>query len=395
MKHGSFAPTIAVFSASPSRNTLRAFVAIGLSSVTINRNRRSPSSVCAIAVVGALGFLLGGLTACGRTGASHAPSFRSSATYAHQHLIEYSGDALPDEGNNLHIVDLFDAGRSVAELPSISINRLAPPGGAFHRIAWSPIIKRFLFAAYDAIFLISPDGDTQQLNLQVPGHLKQYEGMDTYAISVDGQYVAYYLNTRDFGDREEDPHGRLYQDIAFQRTEGSTPKSVARGMRPTAIRWSPNNDRLAFSSSNRVNVVDLAGRTLWNIQLGKDTAPSGVIPGYIMDLQWQPSGQSLALISGDQIYLVNADGTDLRRIGFRGTDNVITSVAWSPDGSQLAMRMVISNSCHFAMREDTFQECHSKSSLFVSDLDGGHLQRIPGTEFEGPPHPYTNLFWVY
>jgi WD40 repeat protein len=345
-----------------------------------------------------VGFLLWGLTACGQTGVSHAPSFRSSVTYAHQHLIEYRGGAaLPDERKNLNVVDLFDGGRSVTALPNIAINRLAPSGGAFHRIAWSPIIKRFLFATYDAIFLISPDGDTQQVNLLMPGDLKPYWRMETYAIAVDGKFVAYYLGGRDVGDRKEDPVGRLYQDLMFQRTEGSTPKIVAQGERPTAISWSPNDDRLAFSSSDRVSVVDLAGRKLWNIQLGKGADPSGVNPSFIMDLQWQPTGQTLALISGDQIYLVKADGTDLRRISFRGTDtnNLITSIAWSPDGLQLALRMVISSTCHFALREDTLQECHSRSSLFVSDLDGGHLQRIPDTEFEGPPRPYTNLFWIY
>jgi len=173
------------------------------------------------------------------------------------------------------------------------------------------------------------------------------------------------------------------------------PRTVAQGVRPTAIRWSPNNDRLAFGHSDVVRVVDLACRTLWNIQLGKGADPSSVARGDIMDLQWHPTGQMLALIAGNQVYTVNSDGTDLHGLDFRATDDVITSFSWSPDGLRFALPMVTPNTCHFAMRADTFQECHSKFALFVSARDGGQLQWIPGTDFEAPPRPYTNLFWSY
>jgi len=331
------------------------------------------------------------LAACG------PPSFESSGTYAHQRLVEYRGDTMPNQGKSLYLVDLYDTKRSLWALPSVAVNQLAPPGGAFHRVAWSPNIKRLLFATHEAVFLLSANGDTQQLNLHMLGHLEACEGMSTYAISVDGQYVAYYLYTRDAADIQADGFGRLYQDIVIQHTEGSTPMTVSRGVMPSALAWNPSNDRLAistFNSSGTITVVDLSGRTIWTTQVREDTDPVGRGGGYISDLQWQPTGERLAMLYGDQVYLINGDGSALQKIRIGDTHNAITSIAWSPDGAHLALRMATSQSCHFALNENTFQECHSRSSLFVSDADGGHLQRIPGTEFEGPPRPITNLFWI-
>lgn len=54
------------------------------------------------------------------------------------------------------------------------------------------------------------------------------------------------------------------------------------------------------------------------------------------DLTWSPDGAMLAFADVGGIYVVNADGSDERRVP--GTSNSDQWPAWSPDGAQLAVR---------------------------------------------------------
>jgi hypothetical protein len=97
-------------------------------------------------------------------------------------------------------------------------------------------------------------------------------------------------------------------------------------------------------------VVTTAGRSI-TIVSADDLAgicPGGIRCGFLTVLAWSPDGGRLAFAVGDRdtsprtfaaLYVVHADGSDLRRIGdcvpVRSHD-ACTEVAWSPDGSKIA-----------------------------------------------------------
>ena len=102
--------------------------------------------------------------------------------------------------------------------------------------------------------------------------------------------------------------------------------------------WSPDGKQIAFirgipapdyKYAYDVFVMNADGSDQRRLtQIGSVSFPSGPA--------WSPDGTKIAFVGppvGDyysQVYVVNADGNDLRSIG-RGTDP-----AWSPDGSKLA-----------------------------------------------------------
>jgi len=84
-------------------------------------------------------------------------------------------------------------------------------------------------------------------------------------------------------------------------------------------------------------------------------------------LVWSPDGSGLAFWQSDdsdrpgQIFVINADGSHLRRLTRHGDNRW---PAWSPDGSRLAF-----------VHDDR---------LFTMAVDGSHVRRVPGARLDGP-----------
>lgn len=118
--------------------------------------------------------------------------------------------------------------------------------------------------------------------------------------------------------------------------------------------WSPDGTRIAFTRSvgNRladIYVMDSSGGNILNLTPGTpqfaDTSPA-----------WSPDGTRIAFIrkpvdvlflptvtNGD-LYVMQADGSDPRRVGKGETD--AGSPAWSPDGFWIAYSATNSNAIH-------------------------------------------------
>jgi Tol biopolymer transport system component/imidazolonepropionase-like amidohydrolase len=98
---------------------------------------------------------------------------------------------------------------------------------------------------------------------------------------------------------------------------------------------------LDVSPDGRTIVFDLLG-DLYALPIAGGTA-TRLTSGMAWDgmPRWSPDGRSIAFISdrdgGDNLWLVNADGTGARRLT-REVDNALSSPSWTPDGQYLIVR---------------------------------------------------------
>jgi Tol biopolymer transport system component len=83
-------------------------------------------------------------------------------------------------------------------------------------------------------------------------------------------------------------------------------------------------------------------------------------PGYARPEAWSPDGSRLAFVSERDIHVIDADGSNLRRIFFPGSDG---DLSWSADGSQLVFVCVFSS-----------------AEICITDIEDGYPRRITNTD---------------
>lgn len=118
--------------------------------------------------------------------------------------------------------------------------------------------------------------------------------------------------------------------------------------------WSPDGSRLAMECGRRTQLGSGPGGLLWDIcviradgsELHQLTS-SGVDGGSSEAPDWSPDGSQLAFhsnratpaggaIRSSDIYVMNVDGSNVRRVTATAAGRTTQNPAWSPDGQQLA-----------------------------------------------------------
>ncbi|MFB0516263.1 MAG: TolB family protein [Candidatus Neomarinimicrobiota bacterium] len=97
-------------------------------------------------------------------------------------------------------------------------------------------------------------------------------------------------------------------------------------------------------------------------------------------LRYSPDGQFITFVGGmnkNEIYIMNADGSDIQRI----TNNTTTEhfLSWSPDGTRLVFMV---------------GSLHDGGHLYIINIDGTGLTQITTGEakyFTPEWRPYTKL----
>lgn len=208
---------------------------------------------------------------------------------------------------------------------------------------------------FDELHRVTPGGPATRL---FPGAEERNASFP--AASADGRRVAYY-------DRQDDD--LWVADLATGARVNVSRSDVDIDYMPT---WSPDGSRLAFASpragEHDIYVVDADGTGLRRLTTDpspathRDYAPA-----------WSPTGARIAFASDrdgtTQLWTMRPDGTDPRQVT-AGTTTRAYEPSWSPDGTRLVFRRV-SNVGGGAVTE-----------LAIVNADGTGLVELalPGTE---------------
>ncbi len=237
-----------------------------------------------------------------------------------------------EDGSQIYIMNADGTGQQ----------RLTNPPGTSTFPAWSPDGKRIAFVSSLAgdpqIYIMHADGSGQRRLTGPPGR-------STVPVwSPEGRHIA-FISTRDRDVPElyvMDADGTVQRrltdpELVITRLPYSAGGRSAPGveggvlLRPGVLHpaWSPDGRRVTYVSrvgraEQEISAVNLDGSERVRITTGY--APA-----------WSPNGRRLAFVvarvADAQIYLMNADGSALRRITPSGLNLLPT---WSPDGQSIA-----------------------------------------------------------
>jgi Tol biopolymer transport system component len=215
-------------------------------------------------------------------------------------------------------------------------------------LEWSPDGRRIFFirtggnSFVSSLATVRPDG-SEQTELQIPTQANTATAQwspDGRELAVNGANGVYIV----------DAAGTVRKLTKLANPEGF-------------FAWSPDGRRLAVADATGIYAVDADGKALTRLAAGRGTP----LASGVFNLAWSPNGKQLAYggFTGragvEGIWTINADGSD-RRLIYKKIIPLIhgailaTVPIWSPDGSQLAFS--------------------PNDGMYVVNADGTHLHRI-------------------
>jgi len=141
--------------------------------------------------------------------------------------------------------------------------------------------------------------------------------------------------------------------IAVLRPDGRGLRRLTRDRRDRSPAWSPNGRRLAFERAGRIYVVNRDGTGLRRVTARPTDARQPA---------WSPDGRQIAFTREARavILVVRADGTGQKVLYRGGYDATADRPAWSPDGRRIA----------FGLREQ------GSGSIAVIGRSGGAVRYV-------------------
>jgi len=257
--------------------------------------------------------------------------------------------------------------------PARPNRRIWLSGAGRDPIAWSSdgtklLIRRTSPGGIDGLYVLEADATERRLT----------DGGDPTggSFSPDGSEIVYA--------------GRVGERTAIyaQRLDGGAPRLILSSSRRVSFpdghsarafvyqpALSPDGAWIAYfdgmyDHSHHLWVANANGRER-RIVLDNELSAAG----HVRALTWAPSGEWLAFVTDNSIYLVRPDGTGLRRFASPGELVTAPGVQWSPDGSRIAY-LRIGQTCTSVTGKDEHLTC--EGTLSIANVDGIHEQVIEG-----------------
>ena len=270
--------------------------------------------------------------------------------------------------------------------------------------AWSPDGSRIAFnwdnvhRGYHSMFIrtMAADGSDVQLVLSV---YTLREGLDEarYISGVsrappvwapDGGRLAFLVGE---GVKKIGARWVLYT----VRTDGTELTRIAEAVVPPV--WSPDGEYLTFARASEIDVesgeLEKAGEPdkaigIYTVRADgtemRQVLASQSEDWKVTQIVLSPDGSELLIVSQQEAHIIQADGTVLRSFEIAGHPEAWRRVAWSPDGSRIAV-FVSSDSSEFSNREPpqlylVARDGTDRRDLITLDDDGNLAPANPPQE---------------
>lgn len=159
--------------------------------------------------------------------------------------------------------------------------------------------------------------------------------------------------------------------IWVMNPDGSEPLQVASADNVSVPSWSPDGETIAYSASNGAQTsIHLVGADGTNDRVIHIEGAEGTFA--IFSATFSPDGTQILFDrgtdSGFDIFVMDVDGTDVRQLTTTGSDY---NPSWSPDGTQIA----------FSREDDSKADADTvvTSDIFVMNADGSNVHRLTET----------------